>query len=200
MKVHALALRSGLFDASRSEVTLRQIHVPTIGATLHEWHRRSAPWVRLAFLNASTVVPQTTGSLALMQPLSLILRESQLRNHCRRMYGSIPQHPGGIDTRGAPGGQETRRIALVVMTTNAEAKASRLCGLMLYRRSPSRRVRASPAAVPKRTSPAVSAKPREITRRSRLDEPAPSCHAQPQLAGTLRDSIRHYGTQANGGE
>src|SRR5437016_3884901 len=59
---------------------------------------------------------------------------------------SIPQRPGWIGPRHAPGRQKTRCSEAIVITTNADPNASGSRGLTLYKRLPSSRVDPSAAA------------------------------------------------------
>ena len=67
----------------------------------------------------------------------------------------------------------------MVITARAAANASGSRGLTLYRRFCISRVNPSATAAPRKTPPAVKAKPRDNTSRHRCDAPAPSAMRRP---------------------
>jgi len=76
-------------------------------------------------------------------------------------------------------GKKHAASAAIVITANADPNASGSYGLTLYRRFPSNRVNANATTPPSNTPPAVNAKPRDMTRRKRLDASAPSAMRSP---------------------
>src|SRR5258708_39905744 len=85
---------------------------------------------------------------------------------------------GSVRVARQAGRRQAARVAMV-MTTDAEAKANGSRGLTLYKRLPSRRVEASATAAPRTTPAAVRARPGNITRRRRVDAPAPRARRKP---------------------
>src|SRR5713226_8879548 len=85
---------------------------------------------------------------------------------------------GSIRVARQAGKKHAAREAMVI-TTNADPKASGSRGLTLYKRFLSNRVNASDTAAPSKTPPAVNPRPRDITSRNRLDAPAPSAMRSP---------------------
>src|SRR6202008_2912175 len=76
-------------------------------------------------------------------------------------------------------GKKHAARAATVITISADPKASGSRGLTLYKRFPSNRVNPSAAAAPSNTPPAVKAKPRDSTSRTRFAAPAPSAIRSP---------------------